>query len=52
MGGDEETILKHKGKIKEERSNQQEDNVSQLGIPILWTFKHKATKGITQYQTN
>ena len=33
-----------KVKAKEEGSNQQEDNVSQLGIPILWTFEHKATK--------
>ena len=52
MGGDEGTILKHKVKAKEEGSNQQEDNVSQLGIPILWTFEHKATKGSHITNTN
>ena len=41
MGGDEGTILEHKVKAKEEGSNQQGDNVSQLGIPILWTFEHR-----------
>ena len=44
MGGDEGTILKHKVKVKEERSNQQGDNISQLGIPLLWTFEHRQPK--------
>ena len=41
MGEDEWTILKHKVKAKEEGSNQQGDNISQLGIPILWTFEQR-----------
>ena len=49
MGREEGAILKHKIKVKEERPNQQGDNISQLGIPILWTFEHKATKG-SHYQ--
>ena len=52
MGGDEWTILKHKVKVKQERSNQQGDNISQLGIPILWIFEHKATKGSHITNTN
>ena len=53
MGGDEGTILVLQNKsLKKKKSNQQGDNISQLGNPILWTFKHKATKGITQYQTS